>query len=383
MPEKGKYKYNKQSFQEKISLLDNNIKIIGEYLGSHTKINVECKKCGYTWFPTPTNLLRGQTGCPCCLGQVAVKGVNSFYDTHYHLAVLLEDIEESYTNLKYSKKVVNWVCPSCKTIIKRSFEKMTQNGHLCCPICNDGLSFPNKFMASCLKQLDIEFDTEKTFSWSNQKRYDFYIEKYNCIIEVHGAQHYSKSGFMYGEKYQKENDIWKKQTALNNGIELYIEIDARESKKEFISEKIINSHLSKLFNIDIVDWDRCNLDSMTSLKFDACNLWNNGIRNTTEIGKILGIHQKTVRSYLKEYANMNMCDYDSHEAMIVNGKNSNPPNKRKVICTTTNELFESITSAKKKYNISTNANIISCCQGKRNYAGTLPDGTPLVWEYAS
>lgn len=383
MPSKGQYKYNKVTLQEKINLIDNNINIEGDFLGTHNNIKVSCKKCGYVWYPLPCNLLKGQTGCPCCLGQVAVKGINSFYDTHPHLSVLLENIEDSYVNLKYSKKIVNWVCPNCKTVIKRSFERMTQNGHLCCPICNDGLSYPNKFMASCLKQLHIDFDTEKTFPWSNHKRYDFYIEKYNCIIEVHGAQHYSKSGFMYGETYQKENDAWKKQVALDNGIESYIEIDARESKKEFISQNIINSQLSKLFNIGVVDWNKCNINSMTSLKFEACKLWNDGIRNTTEIGKILDIHQKTVRSYLKEYADINLCDYNSYEAMITNGKNSNPPNKRKVICTTTNEIFESISSAKRKHNISTNANIISCCQGKRNYAGTLPDGTPLVWKYAN
>lgn len=383
MARKGQYKYTKETLQDKLNLIDNNVEIVGEYKGVSTQIKTKCKKCGYIWNPLPTNLLRGQTGCPCCLGQVAVKGINSFYDTHYNLALLLENIEDSYVNLKYSKRIVNWVCPCCKTIVKRSFERITQVGHIPCPICNDGLSFPNKFMASCLKQLHIDFDAEKTFHWSNQKRYDFYIEKYNCIIEVHGAQHYDNKGFMYGHEYQIKNDNYKRQMALNNGIDLYIEIDARKSEKDFIFKSIINSPLAKIFDLSVVDWNQCNLDCMKSLKLEACALWNDGMRNTTEIGKVLGVHGKTVRSYLKECANMNMCDYDSHKAMIVNGKNSNPPNKRKVICTTTNELFESISSAKKKYNISTNANIISCCQGKRNYAGTLPDGTPLVWKYAS
>lgn len=383
MPQKGKYKYTTDEFQKIIAKIDDNVILIGEYVGNRNPIEVKCKICDYHWKPLACNLSKGQTGCPCCLGMVAVKGINSFYDTHQHLAILLKNIEDSYTHLKYSKDIVDWVCPNCNSIIKKSFEKVTQTGHLSCTFCNDGLSYPNKFMASMLKQLNITFSTEKTFDWSDGKRYDFYLDELDCIIEMHGGQHYSKSGFHYGLKYQQENDFQKRKNALDNGIQFYIEIDSRNSNKDYISKNILESQLSLLLDLSDVNWDDCAIDSITSLKMKACDLWNNGVRNTTEIGKKLGIHQKTVRSYLKECANLHMCDYDSYEAMVANGKNANPSNKRKIICTTTNELFESIASAVRKYNISSNCNIISCCQGKRNYAGTLPDGTPLKWKYVS
>ncbi len=51
-----------------------------------------------------------------------------------------------------------------------------------------------------------------------------------------------------------------------------------------------------------------------------------------------------------------------------------------VTCTTTNEVFTSLTGAGKKYSIPT-TNISKVCKGQRNHAGALKDGTKLKWEY--
>lgn len=51
-----------------------------------------------------------------------------------------------------------------------------------------------------------------------------------------------------------------------------------------------------------------------------------------------------------------------------------------VVCISTGEVFESICIAANKYNLSTSL-ISSCCKGKRNYHGKLPDGTKLRWKY--
>lgn len=49
-----------------------------------------------------------------------------------------------------------------------------------------------KLIQSWLEQYDIEFTIEQTFSWLGQQRCDFYIEKYNTVIEVDGMQHFKK-----------------------------------------------------------------------------------------------------------------------------------------------------------------------------------------------
>lgn len=56
--------------------------------------------------------------------------------------------------------------------------------------------------------------------------------------------------------------------------------------------------------------------------------------------------------------------------------------KRKVICITTGQKFESISDAERYYNIKVGSGSISrCCQGKNKSSGMLKDGTKLVWRY--
>lgn len=55
-------------------------------------------------------------------------------------------------------------------------------------------------------------------------------------------------------------------------------------------------------------------------------------------------------------------------------------NSSRVICTTTQEIFNSIQEAANKYNIK-HSGISSCCTHKQQSAGKLEDGTKLCWEY--
>lgn len=66
---------------------------------------------------------------------------------------------------------------------------------------------------------------------------------------------------------------------------------------------------------------------------------------------------------------------------ILNNVLSNKKNK-KVICITTNEIFNSISEASVKYDMRRDGSHISeCCKGKIKSAGKLRDGTKLVWKY--
>jgi group I intron endonuclease len=58
----------------------------------------------------------------------------------------------------------------------------------------------------------------------------------------------------------------------------------------------------------------------------------------------------------------------------------NNPSSKKVICITTNKIFESMTNASKYYGCSL-PSISICCKGKRKSAGKLQDGTRLKWMY--
>ena len=68
-----------------------------------------------------------------------------------------------------------------------------------------------------------------------------------------------------------------------------------------------------------------------------------------------------------------------YELKIIQKKN-NHPNIKKVICYTTNEIFDSTKDASKKYNIS-ESGIRGCCNFKYSSYGKLEDGTRLQWFY--
>lgn len=55
-------------------------------------------------------------------------------------------------------------------------------------------------------------------------------------------------------------------------------------------------------------------------------------------------------------------------------------NSKKVICITTNKVFDSIKEASEFYNCN-KSDITQCCKGKRKTSGKLSDGTKLKWGY--
>lgn len=56
------------------------------------------------------------------------------------------------------------------------------------------------------------------------------------------------------------------------------------------------------------------------------------------------------------------------------------PNSKRIICITTNEVFDLVSDAAKKYGISPTG-ISACLTGKRKRAGKTTDGIPLEWKY--
>lgn len=152
-------------------------------------------------------------------------------------------------------KSIECICPLCKE--HRTYKGMKnfiQYGFTC-PNCSSKISYPNKFVYKFLTQLNINFETEKVFDWSNKKRYDFYIPALSCIIEAHGLQHY-KNSLWTSLEYQQNNDNFKENIALSNGIKFYIQLDCRKSNCNYIKQSILNNNkMNELFNLSKIDWE--------------------------------------------------------------------------------------------------------------------------------
>ena len=157
-----------------------------------------------------------------------------------------------------------------------------------CPKCSikDGISFPEKFMTNVLDQLKedgqlnyFEYQyTKVNAKWCGKYKYDFYFElndeKY--IIETHGEQHYrdvNRKGArtLYEEQ---ENDKIKKQLALSNGIDVYIELDCRRTDLYFVKNSIMNSELNNLFDLSSINWELCCINSRSNKVKEVCDYWH-------------------------------------------------------------------------------------------------------------
>lgn len=89
-----------------------------------------------------------------------------------------------------------------------------------------------------------------------------------------------------------------------------------------------------------------------------------------KINSICGLHLLWNDEYLQ------MTELDIHN-YLVNCRNTH---LKRVICTTTNQTFDSITKASEFYKISASG-ISNCCNYKLKYFGKLSDGTKLQWIY--
>ena len=318
---RGKQKTTEEFKKEIYNKYGSEYEVLGEYINNHTKIKVR-HKCGYRYGVRPNNLLNGN-GCPVCSGKTAKLGINTMWDTDRWMVDLGVSEEDAKKYSSKSHKKITVKCPDCerkKTILINQIYNSKSIG---CS-CGDGKSYPEKFMFNLLEQLGLEFETEYKPKWIDNKRYDFYIKKYDCIIETHGLQHY-EYGFKVigGRELQEEqqNDKFKKETALANGIKHYIELDCRESNLEWIKNSILKSELANLYDLSNINWTSCAEFSNKNIVKEMCEYWNNKRSNETtgDLAKVFKLSITTIRNYLKKGNKLGWCMYDGKEERFISG----------------------------------------------------------------
>lgn len=111
-----------------------------------------------------------------------------------------------------------------------------------CPKCNKKRSKGEQKIETWLKDQRILYETEKIFDWSFQKRYDFYLPKYQLVIEYMGIQHFKEVPFFSKTlEEQQKIDNWKKEQALKYGL-FYLAISYEQFDK---IETILIQRLSR------------------------------------------------------------------------------------------------------------------------------------------
>ena len=355
------YKYNIGDIVEtktgEIKILEQ-IKIKYKYFQKGYKYI--CLKDNYIGKISEVKLLENK-GCPVCSNRKIIKGLNDIATINPDLIKYFVNQNESFMYSYASEKRLKFKCPDCGYEKKMLISDLCYNGFKCNK-CSDGFSFPERFMLSLLEQLTNDFELQKVFKWAKNKKYDFYINNIDTIIEVHGLQHYYKGFRNKTLEEEQKNDELKKELAEKNNINHYIIIDARFSNVKYIKNSIYNSELNSLFDLSIINWEKCGTDASNNLLKIACELWCKGIHNTKEIANIMKLSRFTIIRYLKMGTLINICDYDPKKVLKLSSHNNGLKGK-KVICLNNNRIYQSIKEASLDTKIGINS-ISKCCNNK-------------------
>lgn len=362
----------------------------------------KCNKCGFNggkhynpkdkiykeelWI-SEANLLTLNNGCACCSNNIVVESINSIVTMEpWMIEYFVEGYKEAKKYTCNSSHKFYPICPECKKIQqkKNTISSVYKTHSVGCS-CGDGKSFPEKFMSSILSQLNINPKLEYSPDWITPRRYDFYIESMNLIIETDGGFH-TQDNKRNGQTKEESKaiDNYKDEQARLHGIEV-IRIDCDYNNKdrlEYIKQNILNNRRFKeMFDISKINWNKCGEFALSNLVKVACEYKkNNPDLTTTDIGRVMGGYNKdTVAGWLKQ-GNGIWCNYDPKEEMkrigAINGKSRRKPIimfKNKIILGLFESAYEIERKSKSIFNeILLQGNIAMVARGeKEKYKGYI------------
>lgn len=365
----GKRKTQEQ-FLKQMKDINNNIEILGKYNRDNIKIKCRCKICNNIWESTPSNLLYGY-GCKQCDSNNKRK---LFAKSQAHFIKAVNEINENilvigeYVNMN---TCVLSQCKLCNNKFNLYPRTVYNQKHISCPVCYDGVSYPNKYVRNFLIQLPVKNLTyEWKPKWGKQYSYDNYFIYNNneYVVEADGAQHFQKNKFgkFKPDEVQKRDKI-KDELAHKNNI-IVIRIDCQKSDPYYIKNKILESQLSSIFDLSCIDWEYCNTQSANSLIKQVCDLYNKGYKSIDIINK-LKIDKCTIRKYLKIGNDIGWCNYKNK-----NNKEINVYDKKDInLLYSFDNLSNCVKFLSEKYKTDFNKKMItSVCGGyKKSYKGFI------------
>lgn len=288
------------------------IKMISKYETVNKKIELKCAECNHTWWNKPRQILNeGVVRCPACSNRELnnYDGRNAMYYTHPYLVRNLVNIQDAFREvLINSDRKIKTICRECGYISDKSKQSLKEGFH--CEKCDDGISYPNKFIYSIIDQLskvnDItEVKREFRPEWGQGRRYDikFKYNNINYIIEMDGGFHYVDNS-LSGKKVKEQNRIDKEKDMMAriNGYEI-IRIDcnypSKHKRHEYIKNNIINSEMFNVFDLKVINWKEVEEFAVESIAVKVWRMINNEKATDRNINERLGISKSTIHGYIR------------------------------------------------------------------------------------
>lgn len=345
----GKIKILKQYYTHRPRKYNDKIKE-----SSHKCYDIECLVCHGIIKEFEEAKINTLVKCPFCSSYRLLVGFNDMWTTHPEQAKLLKNPEDGYKYMFTSNsKILEWICPVCGEIIRKPPADVAYKG-LCCPMCRNTTSYPNRFMYHFIKQLTDNVNREKQFDWSQGHKYDIYFDN-ECICEAHGLQHYEQQGFTTRTlQEEQENDNLKQKLALENDIKEYIIIDCRLSDFEFIKKNVLNSRFAELYDLSKINWLKLENDINNNIYIKAANLWNSGIYDTEILAKELDISKSNICIIFGRAKELGLCDYNTEITQAIGREKVKQIRYHKyakpIYCNETEECFGTITMCETELN---------------------------------
>ena len=210
-----------EDFQIEFYSKNNTIELLSEYVNNRTPILCRCKIDGFEWYAYANDLLKGRSGCKKCAG-CAPYTTETFREAMRNIDDTIIIIGE-YVN---SKTPLECECRICGTHWMAQPSNL-KNNHTGCPNCVPNSKLEN-LVEQILKDYNIKYIPQYKFVdlkgvGGRSLSFDFYLPKYNVLIECQGRQHNECIEYFGGEekfKIQQEHDKRKREYAKLHNINL-------------------------------------------------------------------------------------------------------------------------------------------------------------------
>ena len=254
-----KNKKTHDEFVKEMETINNNVIIIGKYVKDSVKIQCKCKECGYEWKQTPNNLLMKGCGCPVCAAKKRNSGNTLTHDDFMRKTI--GKISPSVEIIgKYEKSNKKILC-KCK---KCGYEWNQLPGNILhgnsCPSCTSSkLEDLVKYVLDENGIKYIEKASSDIFPWIGKQHLDFYLPDNSLAIECQGEQHFKPVKHFGGYNNFIDTiirDKRKNDLCRSNGIKILYVIQKKYNK--YTNKNVI---LKEIYN----DSDKILSDEINNL----------------------------------------------------------------------------------------------------------------------
>ena len=224
------------------------------YTTVHTKVNIKHKTCDNIFVKRISDFIYNKQLCPICTGKGGKK--KDISETIRRLDEAGFELFQYSGGHLYTSSTYLLKCKKCRSVQERSLNTIINlHGQCDCQIARG--SKGERIINEILSDANIFFLKNKTFEGLisvSSLKCDFYIPKYNAIIEYDGYQHFRDCSFISGTLDERhKRDLIKNKFCTDNNIKI-LRISYKERNKQKIT-KIINEFLNLIDKIDGKPYD--------------------------------------------------------------------------------------------------------------------------------